>query len=166
MNAESCFIAGLKRKAGAIKAMGGAMKKIYGILLCCCVVVSGCAVAYEQTQIPGDPDPQIRRFVSTHQLRTGLSPSDVKALLGQDVIIGYEMPDTRNKHYKPFVISNPYRAESYTNGNNAYEIEYYLVGINHSDGEVSDDELTPLVYQDGKLIGWGWGYFKRIKGDE
>ncbi len=29
--------------------------------------------------------------------------------------------------------------------------------MKRDDGAITDDELTPLVFDDGKLIGGGWG---------
>ena len=28
------------------------------------------------------------------------------------------------------------------------------------DGSITDDELTPVVYLDGKVVGYGWSYLK------
>lgn len=136
----------------------------YGLFVIIGLFLCGCATIYEQYEDVEDADPAVRRFVSLHQIQKGLTSEEVKVVLGDQVIIGYEMPDARKKRYKPIVITNPYRVENYDEGRRSYVIEYYFVGINLSDGEITDDELTPLVFEDGILSGWGWDFLKRIKG--
>ena len=123
----------------------------------------GCSMTYEEYKIISDPDPVVRRFVSLSQIQDGLTSSEVKALLGDQVIIGYELPDSREQRYAPIAMKNPYRVENLTSGGKGYVVEYYFVGINTSDEKISDDELTPMVFKDDKLIGWGWDFLKKIK---
>lgn len=57
------------------------------------------------------------------------------------------------------VISNPYRIESSpTKDGRSYEIVFYYTDIKKADDAITDDELTPLVFENGKLIGWGWSF--------
>jgi hypothetical protein len=56
-------------------------------------------------------------------------------------------------------VPNPYRSEIKKVGNKNYEILFYYTDIRKQDGAITDDELTPLVLEDGKLIGWGWFFF-------
>jgi len=59
------------------------------------------------------------------------------------------------------IISNPYRSEVMKGQNgNHYEIVYYVTDDKNLDGAISDDELTPLVFQDNTLRGWGWKYLE------
>jgi len=129
-------------------------------------ILSGCSVAYNEHTIVEDPVPTVRRLVSLHQLQKGLTRAEVRAVLGDQVIIGYEMPDSREKRYVPVILGNPYRTENFTQKNQTYTIDYYLVGINAADGKAADDELTPLVFEDNTLIGWGWDFWNRIRGLE
>lgn len=32
--------------------------------------------------------------------------------------------------------------------------------MKRDDGAITDDELTPLVFDDGKLMGWGSGFLE------
>lgn len=139
------------------------MRKGYPGVIILCVCLCGCAVTYEQYEIVEDPDPGIRRFISTRRLQTGLTREEAAAVLGDKIIVGYEMPDTRRQHYKPIVQENPRRVENYRDGQNVYIIDYYFIGINRSDGQITDDELTPLVFQDDRLIGWGWEFLNKLK---
>lgn len=127
------------------------------------VFLSGCATVYEPYEPVRDPDPAVRRFISLHQLQKGTSRAGAKAVLGNQVVIGYEMPDIQSQRYKPVVADNPYRSEELAKGSRVYVIDYYLTGIQKSDGMVSDDELTPLVFEADALIGWGWDFLNNIK---
>lgn len=139
------------------------MRKMCLIIAYLSIFLCGCVTTHTEFQAVDDVSPAVRRFVSFHQLQKGLTQSEVSAVLGGQVIIGYEMPDARQQRYKPVVISNPHRVEEYVRGIRKYTIEYYLAGINRSDGSIENDELTPLVFQEDKLIGWGWGFLERIK---
>jgi hypothetical protein len=56
-------------------------------------------------------------------------------------------------------IDNPYRSETLTgkDGKN-YDVLYYYSDLKQRDDKITDDELTPLVFHDGKLIGWGYPF--------
>jgi len=51
--------------------------------------------------------------------------------------------------------TNPYRNEILQSKENTFEILYYLTDIQKDDNAITDDELTPLVFDGGVLIGWG-----------
>lgn len=57
-------------------------------------------------------------------------------------------------------ISNPYRSEILQGKEKKFEIVYYVTDVKRDDGTITDDELTPLVFDDGKLIGWGFGFLE------
>ena len=41
-------------------------------------------------------------------------------------------------------------------------VQYLYTYMKQRDDQITDDELTPLVFNDGKLIGWGSDALKRI----
>ncbi len=56
-------------------------------------------------------------------------------------------------------VTNPYRSESVaTADGNQIEIIYYYTDKKKADSAVTDDELTPLVFEGRVLKGWGWSY--------
>lgn len=63
---------------------------------------------------------------------------------------------------KSEVITNPYRTEAYESRGVHFEVLYYYTDVKAADGAITDDELTPLVLADGKLDGWGWGYWRDL----
>jgi hypothetical protein len=59
-------------------------------------------------------------------------------------------------------IDNPYRSETLTGKDGkSYEVLYYYIDLKQRDDKITDDELTPLVFEDGKLIGWGYPFLDR-----
>ena len=61
-------------------------------------------------------------------------------------------------------MKRPYRSEtlSLSNGKRL-ELLYYHTDLKTPDGAVTDDELTPVVLIEGKVIGWGWILVRRFK---
>ncbi len=53
---------------------------------------------------------------------------------------------------------NPYRSETLQGKDKTLEAVFYYTHIRRLDAAITDDELTPLVFDNGKLIGWGWGF--------
>lgn len=62
-----------------------------------------------------------------------------------------------------FVVPNPYRSESYQAlDGTVYELLSYYTDLNESDYKLSKDEMTPLIFENGKLIGWGWVFVDKL----
>ena len=58
-------------------------------------------------------------------------------------------------------INNPYRSETLSNKEGkVFEVLYYYTDIKRADDAITDDELTPLIFDNGRLIGWGWGFLQ------
>lgn len=63
------------------------------------------------------------------------------------------------------VLYNPHRSELYEGRDGStWEVFYYYTHVSRDDGQVTDDELTPLVLQDGRLTGWGWTHWAAQNG--
>lgn len=45
--------------------------------------------------------------------------------------------------------------DAFLRGGEEFEVLYYRTHRNHSDGETTRDETTPLVFVEGDLVGWG-----------
>jgi len=64
-------------------------------------------------------------------------------------------------------VNNPYRNEILQGKEKTFEILYYYTDKKMAQGRwwletptVQDDELTPLIFDKDKLIGWGWSFLK------
>lgn len=87
------------------------------------------------------------------QLKVGLSLNDVKNLFG------YGEVKTSDKG----IITNPYRTGTFKDksGNEFIILFYYTDNKGKSiKNVINDQDLTPLVFQDNKLIGWGWTFIE------
>ena len=140
------------------------MRKI--VIVACCFLLAGCFTVSENIA-PSDESVEEsaggmqRRFISLRQVYKGMTRQEVKGVLLPKVIVGYELKDEESKQYKPITISNPYRSKSIQKGSKHYDVDYYLFGIMKSDGQVSDEELVPLVFHGDRLIGYGWAFFNQ-----
>jgi hypothetical protein len=71
--------------------------------------------------------------------------------MGTELVIGYQF---QSPDYKPLTIPNPYKSEA--GKDPGYFIEYYIESIRQPDGTIHDNELMPLIFKNGLLIGRGW----------
>ena len=67
----------------------------------------------------------------------------------------------------PFTIENPFKVEVYNNDVDVYKIFYFYTDLVKKDGFITDEELTPVILKNNKLIGWGRDVWKKlVKTDE
>jgi hypothetical protein len=57
------------------------------------------------------------------------------------------------------VLQNPHRNEVYEVAGSTWEVLFYYTRVVADDGQVTDDELTPVVLRDGILVGIGWDFW-------
>lgn len=57
---------------------------------------------------------------------------------------------------------NPMRTAVYRSEEGTWEVLYYYTRMTRDDGTVTDDELTPIVLLDGRLVGVGWDYWREV----
>ncbi len=93
---------------------------------------------------------------SLAQITNGMSKTQVYKVMGETIIVGYTSS-------KPMTINNPYKTEDIQVKESTYTVEYYVSRINQPDGVVTNDELTPVVFHDGIVIGKGWNYLKSLR---
>jgi len=88
------------------------------------------------------------------QLSKGMSKAQVLKIMGTDTL--------RSEASQG--ISNPWRRESFQDHSGRFfEIIYYYTTVRNRDGIVSEDELTPIILMNGKLLGWGNTLLARAK---
>jgi len=124
----------------------------YALTVFLFLTLTGCASTPVYNPIKASVTPEVLLNESElKEVQQGMTMDQVHKIMGQELRIGYAF---QSDHYKPLTIPNPYRTEKIKD--TGYVIEYYIDSIRQADGIVSDDELMPLVFQDGKLIGRGW----------
>lgn len=83
------------------------------------------------------------------RLRIGMTKAEVLRTMGARRV---STPITR--------ISNPYRSEILQGKEKTFEVLYYYTDVKRRDDAITDDELTPLIFDEERLIGWGWSFLK------
>ena len=96
------------------------------------------------------------------QISVGQDKAEVAQIMREQVTIGYEK-DEKTKTFNPIVLKNPYRIELIKAGGRSYEVYFYFTAVKQPDDIVSDDELTPLVFDEDRLAGQGWPFLNQLR---
>jgi len=126
------------------------MRLVWVILLSLSLAGCATAVVYNPMQVASQEELLLNES-GFKAVQEGMTLDQVHKIMGDQLVIGYK---AQASDYKPLTIPNPYRSEEIKGTN--YFIEYYIEAIRQPDGIVSDNELLPLIFQDGKLMGRGW----------
>jgi hypothetical protein len=91
-----------------------------------------------------------------------MTKAEVLSAMGTGVIQTYRWEGGYVREYvRDLVIPNPYRTEAIRAADGSdVEILYYYTDWKYGDGRITDDELTPLVLENGHLAGWGWPHLR------
>ncbi len=71
----------------------------------------------------------------------------------KQVISQLEINDSRQSILEQ--LGAPNFSEAYMKGSDNYRVLFYRTQHEHSDGETTKDETTPLVFKNDHLVGWG-----------
>ena len=82
--------------------------------------------------------------------------------MNENVVLMMMGPKTIKIENAPFTIENPFKTEIYSNDVDVYKILYFYTDLVKSDGFITDEELTPIIFKNNKLIGWGRDVWKKI----
>lgn len=115
------------------------------------LVFTGCAVR------PTDPnalwitteETRAMNKIAINKLSLGISKAETLRIMGTKT--HYSRP----RKFERTIIPNPYKVTSFKNKDGIYTILYYYTDVKKHDGAVTDDELTPIVLLNDKVIGWG-----------
>ena len=118
------------------------MKKMILTLLICSVAL-GC----------GSPLDKVRTANRKNLTRLSIGMTKTKAMK----IMGKK---TKGGRFGEALVNNPYKSEVLYAKGKTFEVVYYYTHMqdyffNVTDATVSDDELTPLIFENNLLIGWG-----------
>jgi hypothetical protein len=94
-------------------------------------------------------------------LQNGTSRGEVeKAVMGSDAAGGTVFDALRGR-FQHLAVKNPMRDERLRATDGAeLEVLYYYTDVRQRDDRITDDELTPLVFRDGRLVGKGYDYLR------
>lgn len=83
-------------------------------------------------------------------LEPGMSKIEVMQIMGDNSI----------KSSGAFV-GNPFKTETFqAQGGQNISVFWYYTQIRSSNGRVDPDELTPVVFKNGKMEGYGWSFYR------
>ena len=81
-----------------------------------------------------------------NELKIGMSKDEVLIIMGTKRF---------SIESSPFTVENPFRIEVQSSDKNIYRVLYYYTDLVKADGFITDDELTPVILKNNKLVGWG-----------
>lgn len=98
-------------------------------------------------------------------VKIGMTYKEVAGIMGDTVSIGYKESSSLEGAYEEIFVPNPYYDEVFQGSKTWYRVVYYFTHIRKADGIVTDDELTPLVFEENRLIGKGRSFLLNLKAD-
>ena len=93
------------------------------------------------------------------KLNIGMMKQKVMEIMGTERKITYQFAGILTP-FTAHAINNPYRSEVLQGKDKTFEVLYYYTDIKKRDGAITDDELLPIVFDENKLIGWGWSFLQ------
>ena len=131
------------------------MKKLLVVLLC--LGLTGCATITSMSQVTAPNRENLLK------LSVGMDKAKVIEIMGNkafDMKVRQYVGVLGRAANTNLTITNPYRSEILQGKDRTLEVVYYVTDDKNNDGTINDNELTPLVFDDGKLIGWGWSFLQ------
>jgi hypothetical protein len=123
------------------------------------IFLAGCVTVTPKSKAPAG-------IATGDQLRLGMSIKEVMAAMGDEVVIGYERSDDPSGTFVPIIVKQPHRKETLRTDKRIYRVLYYFSQIRSADDVITDDELTPYIFEFDRYIGKGWGLLEDIKSKE
>lgn len=131
---------------------GDSMKKVI-VTLICLVVLAGC-YSYDCTKLRNTNRQNL------HTLKKGMAKEEVLQLMG-DQVCEDTFVNAVGQKWIYVSATNPYRTGFWDGNDKTLEVVYYYTDVKKADGAITDDELTPLVFENDTLIGWGLEFLQR-----
>jgi len=145
------------------------MKKAV-ILLLSCFLLSGCipllvaggigaGAMWSKKSVSQVTDVNRERLL---KLSIGMTKDEALKTMGTEPFknANWTEVSAHRKITRGMTITNPYRSEIIQGKDKTLEVIYYVTDDKDNNGAISDDELTPLVFDGGKLTGWGWSFLQ------
>jgi hypothetical protein len=107
-----------------------------------------------------DPLEQLRaeNKAKVEKLSLGMTRMEVESVMG-NARAGGGLPEVLFGRVQYLQARNPMREEALTGSDGGnYVVLFYYTDLRQRDDKITDDELTPVVFRDGKVSGIGYGY--------
>lgn len=139
----------------------------YIFLFTILLLATGC-VAVDTSSMRTATKPQaepVQPLTKMEFVFIGMSMDEVKGILSDQLVIGYVRNHT-DQSLQPITLDSPYKKDSFANVTGQYEVLYYYTHVAKADDVIAEDEMTPLVFEQNKLIGKGWDFLFRLKNNQ
>lgn len=94
------------------------------------------------------------KIVVAQQLQMGISEAETRGLF--NVKMTYA---SAGEFMRPEIsVPNPYKTEIVLSGDSKAKVLWYYTQMVKNDSKITEDELTPVVLIDDKVIGWGHNF--------
>lgn len=97
---------------------------------------------------------QANDSVIASRLNVGMTEPEVRAAFGDRVARG-----ELGKDKGTLFVNNPYRTETVVCQGETAKVLWYYTTTRCDNGQIADDELTPVLLADGKVAGWGHRFY-------
>lgn len=102
------------------------------------------------------PEQRLKDIGRIRRVHNGMTEQELRLLMGEDVM---SIQGTEGNIRR--VVTNPYTTETVAAGTRVLEVVTYFTNPKPKDGPITDDELTPFVLENGRVIGQGWDFLKK-----
>jgi hypothetical protein len=133
--------------------MGGNMK-LRSAIASLVVAAAGCSTLLM------DPLEQFRADNKQNLARisVGMTRLEVESVMG-NARAGGGLPEIAFGRVQYLAVRNPMRVENVmAKDGSEYVVLFYYTDVRTKDDKVTDDELTPVAFRDGKVAGIGYGF--------
>ena len=121
-----------------------------------CLFLSGCITVTSEPELSSEQwTNSSRALTNIRQVQLGMTYGEAAGIMGDAINVGYQKSDDLEGAYETIPVKVPYREEILEGTHKTYRVVYYFTHIRKSDGIISDDELTPLIFENDQLIGKG-----------
>ncbi|MCX5711562.1 MAG: DUF3192 domain-containing protein [Candidatus Omnitrophica bacterium] len=114
-------------------------------LLLAALLIAGCATISLYNKLKPNRD-------NLKKISVGMTKDQVLGIMNSEPFVWNNM-----------TIANPFRISMLQGSRQMYEVVYYVTTVVTDDNIIDENELTPLVFANGKLVGWGWDYLGNIR---
>lgn len=132
------------------------MRKVLYLLILT-VLISGCATMTLSQAVAPNRENLLK-------LSIGMSKEEALRVMGTTSFSAgtglFAIRAADEKTVPSTIINNPYRVEILQGKDKIFEVLYYVTDDKMGNNIVTDDGLTPLVFDNGKLIGWGRSFLQ------
>lgn len=126
-----------------------------GVLLASALVVlAGCSTFFM------DPLEQMRAANrrNLERVAVGHTRFEVESIMGNERA-GGGLPEVVFGRVQHLQAKNPMREEDLRGADDIdYRVVFYYTDLRTKDDKITDDELTPVVFRDGKVVGVGYAF--------